>query len=71
MRKWEIEVFLFLLCAPEEAVTSGERINMNLPIRGRVDSFKWPLGTLACLLRTDIVWKRTHTCGHTHINPPF
>ena len=38
-----------LFGAAEEAGTSGERINMNLPIRGRADSFKWPLGTLACL----------------------
>lgn len=57
MRKLEIQVIVFFLCTPEEAVTSGERINMNLPIRGRVDSSKWPVGTLACLLRVDMVWK--------------
>lgn len=55
MRKWEMESFL--VCAPEESGNSGERINMNLLIRGRVDSSKWPLGTLACLSRADMVWR--------------
>lgn len=51
----------------EEAVTSGKRINMNLPLRGHVDSSKWPLGTWACLLRVDMVWNwaHTHTRGYT------
>lgn len=41
-------------------LTSEERINMNLPIRETVDGFKWPLGTLACLLMADMVWNLTH-----------
>lgn len=45
-----------MLCALKEAVTSGERINMNLPFRGHADSSKWPLGALACLLRDDMAW---------------
>lgn len=49
MRKWEIETFL----GPEEAGNTRERINMNLPIRRRVDGSERPRRTPQCPSRAD------------------
>lgn len=65
MRKREIETFL----RPEEAGNTGERININLPIRRRGDGSEWPRRTPQCPDTQGAVGAQSHVWSYHGSNP--